>query len=289
MGGEGYKGGSRTAQGVNVLNRPRSRTFDRASKYTIAALLFALVALGLALAKRVADEAPTTGIREDATLTFISPDGSPIISVRVELAQTLREVRRGLMFRELTDEHQGMLFIFDGAQPRMFWMRNTPTSLDIIFVGSDRRIINIASQTQPYSDQTYRSSAPAQFVVEVRAGFAQRHGIGPDTRIEWKLLSGLDKIRLDLSAADQHGLIGTPAGKHLLHYELCLPSDNALLREARLADPSLEIYDRSPGRIGCSDRQVLAVGHTGLPDYERRLLDLARLTYVERIEQALFE
>lgn len=288
MGGEGHKGGCCSAQGANILNRSRDRTIAHATSCAVAALLWALL-LGCGLAEAAAAEASAAGIREDATLTFLQPDGSPITDVRVEIAQTPEERRRGLMFRELTDEQQGMLFIYDGAQPRAFWMRNTPTSLDIIFVGSDRRIVNIATRTRPYSDQTYRSSGPAQFVVEVRAGFAQRQSIGPGTRIEWKALSGLDKIRLDLSAVDQNGLIGPSAGKRLLHYELCLPRDNALLRQALLVDPSLQIYDRSPGRVGCSDQQVLAIGHTGLPDYEQRLLDLARLPYVERIEQAFFE
>jgi uncharacterized membrane protein (UPF0127 family) len=288
MGVEGHRGGRLSTSGIEVLINSRAQAIARWTRHSVAAVLCALL-LGCGLAEAGASETATAVIREDATLTFLQADGSPITAVRVEIAQTPEAIRRGLMFRELTDERQGMLFIYDEAQPRAFWMRNTPTSLDIIFVGSDRRVINIAARTRPYSDRSHRSAGSAQFVVEVRAGFAERHGIAAGTRIEWQERSSLDKIRLDLSAIDENGLVGPPGGKRLLQYELCLPRDDALVREALLIDPSLEVYARSPGRIGCSDQQVLAIGHTGLPGYEARLLGLARLPYVERIEQAFFE
>lgn len=271
------------------MTNSRGQVIARWTRHSVAAVLGALLPLGFALADAGTADTVTATIREDATLTFLQPDGSPITTVQVEIAQTPEAIRRGLMFRELTEEHQGMLFIYDVAQPRAFWMRNTPTPLDIIFVDGDRRVVNIAARTRPYTDRSHRSTAPAQFVVEVRAGFAERYGIGPGTRIEWKERSSVDKIRLDLSAVDENGLVGPPDGKRLLHYELCLPRDDALVREALFIDPSLEVYARSPGRAGCHGEQVLAIGNTGLPGYRARLRGLARLPYVERIEEAFFE
>jgi uncharacterized membrane protein (UPF0127 family) len=231
----------------------------------------------------------SVGIREDARLSFTAPDGSMLASIAVEIAQTPSAIRRGLMYRELRDESEGMLFVYPDARPRAFWMRNTPTSLDMIFIDPDRRVLNVAANTIPNSDATYRSAGPARFVVEVRAGFAERHGVGPGTEVRWSGEAPVDTIGFDLSGIDAQGLIGPPDGKRLLHYELCLPRDETLIRQALEVDPSLELHHGARGRIGCSDAQILALGHTGLPGHEARLIGLARLTYVHRIEQAFFE
>jgi uncharacterized membrane protein (UPF0127 family) len=236
-----------------------------------------------------ADQPSSPGIRNDATLRFVAPDGSALATLAVEIARTPSAIRRGLMHRELRDDSQGMLFIYPDAAPRAFWMRNTPSSLDMIFVGPDHRVLNIAAHTVPYSDTTYPSAGPARFVVEVRAGFAARYGVVPGTVVGWSERASLDKIGFDLGRLDEHGLIGPPGGKRLLHYELCLPADQARIDRALALDPSLELHDGSRGRIGCGDRQVLAVGHTGLPAPEARLRALATLPYVGHIEQTFFE
>jgi uncharacterized membrane protein (UPF0127 family) len=125
-------------------------------------------------------------VRIDGILDFLDSDNRVITSIAVEIADTPETHARGLMGRYLSDNNQGMLFVFAGAEPRSFWMRNTPTSLDVIFVGEDRRVINIAKETTPMSDKSYRSLGPARFVVEVKAGFADRYGIQKGTSIRWR-------------------------------------------------------------------------------------------------------
>ncbi len=77
---------------------------------------------------------------------------------------------------ELPD-NSGMLFIFDNDQSRSFWMANTPLPLDIIFVNSEFEIVRIHRNTQPYSQESIQSEAPARFVVEVNAGYTLEHDI----------------------------------------------------------------------------------------------------------------
>ncbi len=67
-------------------------------------------------------------------------------------------------------------------------MRNTEVSLDIIYINANYRIVTIHKETKPLSEQLYASSAPAQFVVEVRAGFTDRYDIREGQRINWELL-----------------------------------------------------------------------------------------------------
>ncbi|MGA1494758.1 MAG: DUF192 domain-containing protein [Rhodothermales bacterium] len=80
----------------------------------------------------------------------------------------------------------GMLFVDAVASMRSFCMNNTPLSLDIIFVDADGDIVNIVKRTTPYSEDYIESTGPAQYVVEVRAGFTDRYGITAEDRIRWR-------------------------------------------------------------------------------------------------------
>ena len=120
---------------------------------------------------------PAQTIREDGLISFLNPDSKEIATIRAEIADDNASHARGLMGRTRMDEQQGMLFIFDYAEERSFWMANTPLPLDIIFIGADKSIVKIHQNTTPYSEQSLESGAPAQYVVEVNAGFCARNGV----------------------------------------------------------------------------------------------------------------
>lgn len=115
-------------------------------------------------------------------------DDSVIVSIDVEIAETSQAHIKGLMFRKLKDFSSGMLFLFQDTRYRSFWMRNTPGSLDIIFVGEDLRIINIAEKTMPMSDTRYNSKSSAKYVVEVKSSFSEKYGIKAGDKISWERL-----------------------------------------------------------------------------------------------------
>jgi hypothetical protein len=123
---------------------------------------------------------------EQGDLQFLRQDGSTVVSITVEVADTPEARIKGLMERWSLPELHGMLFIFDYPEIQGFWMHNTPLSLDMIFVDENRRILNIAESTTPMSKQTYSSRGPAKYVVEVRAGFSKRHNIKEGMSIQWK-------------------------------------------------------------------------------------------------------
>jgi len=124
---------------------------------------------------------------EQGDLQFLRQDGSTVVSITIEVADTPEARIKGLMERWSLPELHGMLFIFDYPEIQGFWMHNTPLSLDMIFVDENRRILNIAESTMPMSKQTYTSRGPAKYVVEVRAGFSKRHGIEEGMKIQWKV------------------------------------------------------------------------------------------------------
>ena len=103
-----------------------------------------------------------------------------------------RSGRRGRSRRLADDDDgtelgdfEGMIFPYDGTRAQSFWMKNTPLSLDIIYVGPDNRISNIAAETEPYSLDPVYSVGPVLGVLELRGGRAAELGIEPGDRVEW--------------------------------------------------------------------------------------------------------
>ncbi len=132
--------------------------------------------------------AANPAIQANGVVEMLRPDGTVAATLAVEIAETPEARARGLMGRILSDFMAGMLFIFESAQPQTFWMRNTPSSLDMIFADAEGNVLNVAAHTTPMADQLYSSAGPAKFVVETKAGFADRYGIRPGYSIRWKRL-----------------------------------------------------------------------------------------------------
>lgn len=94
----------------------------------------------------------------------------------------------------------------------------------------------------------------------------------------------LAKINFDLSTISESGLIGTGTGVRSLAYEFCIPANPTAEKEVRSIDPSLKIYRHSPGRIGCQKNQYLCIGETHQERWREKLLNLANLNYIEKIQ-----
>jgi uncharacterized membrane protein (UPF0127 family) len=118
------------------------------------------------------------------------PKGSVDLRLsEVELADEQAEMKQGLMFRRSLCADCAMIFVFPEARIRSFWMKNTFIPLDIIFLDGEGRIVTIRKNTKPHQKApTYRSTAPARFVVEVNAGYADRNSLQPGQLIDLEAL-----------------------------------------------------------------------------------------------------
>jgi len=116
------------------------------------------------------------------TITILS--GSVRHRFEVEIADTDAARMRGLMFRDSLDEDKGMLFLFDDIRMRSFWMRNTFISLDILFISPDGRIVTIARETTPRSDESIPSRGPVNGVLEIGGGLSDHLGIKEGDLVE---------------------------------------------------------------------------------------------------------
>jgi len=95
----------------------------------------------------------------------------------VEIASSQEERRKGLMGREELEPNHGMLFVFPSLSLSPFWMKNTPLSLDIIFIGEDRRILQITPEATPYSVELIQARHPYLYVLELAGGTAATSGL----------------------------------------------------------------------------------------------------------------
>ncbi len=109
---------------------------------------------------------------------------------KVWIADTEPSRNRGLMFVKSLPPDQGMLFLFERPRYVAFWMKNTYLSLDIVFIGEDGVIVNIARDAVPLSEKTIESDAPVAAVLELIAGTASRIGLVAGDRIVHPALAG---------------------------------------------------------------------------------------------------
>lgn len=124
--------------------------------------------------------------RKQGELFFTSQqNGDTLAMIDIEVADNDQLRARGLMYRRTLPENAGMLFIQSMEEMQSFWMKNTYIPLDILFVNRDKEIVTIHANTTPLKEWNYASTKPAIYVVEVNAGFTNRHGIRTGDRIEF--------------------------------------------------------------------------------------------------------
>lgn len=116
--------------------------------------------------------------------------GQRVVPFRVELARTDRERERGLMYRNHMDADAGMLFVFDHESPLTFWMKNTFIPLDMIFIGTDRRIVGIVEDAVPETETPRRVNGKSRYVLEIGGGMSRRLGVATGSLVEFQGFPG---------------------------------------------------------------------------------------------------
>ena len=135
--------------------------------------------------------APLSGLREAPKIDLTIESRTGVHRFRVEVARTYEEQQRGLMYRTNIPEDGGMLFTpypAEGGrgQEAHFWMHNTPSPLDIIFIRADGTIDKIAADAKPYSEDRLYSDGPVTAVLEINGGRAAALGITAGDKVDWQ-------------------------------------------------------------------------------------------------------
>lgn len=95
----------------------------------------------------------------------------------IDIADEPGEQQHGLMGRQSVADDYGMLFVFQKNQIASFWMRNTPSFLDMIFIDESGKIIQIHRKARPFDDTLIKSTQPVRAVLEIKGGNAAHQNI----------------------------------------------------------------------------------------------------------------
>lgn len=106
-----------------------------------------------------------------------------VVAFSVEIADTPATRAQGLMFRDDLALDAGMLFLWPDAAPRVFWMENTPLSLDMLFIDPEGRVCGLVERAEPFTRDPRPSGCDAMAVLEIHGGLAASLGVGVGARL----------------------------------------------------------------------------------------------------------
>jgi hypothetical protein len=104
--------------------------------------------------------------------------------IKAEVVDTNAEREQGLSGRASLAEDAGMWFVFEEDGKHSIWMPDMNFAIDIVWVNSDFKVIEIAKGVSPEPGvprsqlKRYVSQSPARYVLEISAGTAATHKLG---------------------------------------------------------------------------------------------------------------
>jgi uncharacterized membrane protein (UPF0127 family) len=132
------------------------------------------------------------------TINLLAPPHIPVknhtyqIIETLETANTPETMTQGLMWRKNLCDNCGMLFFFKHEQIVSIWMRNTPTSLDMIFINRKGIIVAVHENTVPFQEfPVYTAPQKAMYVMEMKAGFVDRENLKAGMQFDIERLKDL--------------------------------------------------------------------------------------------------
>jgi len=116
----------------------------------------------------------TSADKEVLQIQFSGPTNAVFVA---ETASDDESRVKGLMHRTHLQKCGGMWFDFGSPRAVAMWMRDTLVPLDIIFVGSDLRVLAIFQNADPLSDSLIKSPQATRYVLEINAGEAVENNL----------------------------------------------------------------------------------------------------------------
>lgn len=124
--------------------------------------------------------------RDEPAVVFST--GEDAARVEVEVARTPGQIQRGLMYRKHLPPDRGMLFLMGEERIQSFWMKNTLIPLDMIFINDDMVVAGVVENAEPRTLTSRRIEEPSSYVLEVNAGWANKHGVKAGTEVRFEHL-----------------------------------------------------------------------------------------------------
>ena len=116
-------------------------------------------------------------------------------TVRMQFAVSDTEMQRGLMERRDLGPDDGMIFVYRSPAPMSFWMRNTPTPLDIGYFTADG-VLREIYPLHPHDETPVPSRRQdLQYALEMSQGWYRTHGIRPGAQLDLAAVAAALKAR----------------------------------------------------------------------------------------------
>jgi uncharacterized membrane protein (UPF0127 family) len=160
---------------------------------TSAGHAIARVATGLLLAVAACDSEPAPPLAHADDRNDLASMATARVTIgphafEVWVAATERERALGLMHVAASQlaptsdgAARGMLFVYPVEQALSFWMKDTPTALDIAFMDADGTLVTLSAMA-PLDTSRHPSVKPAQYALEVLAGTYAALGVAVGDR-----------------------------------------------------------------------------------------------------------
>jgi uncharacterized membrane protein (UPF0127 family) len=110
--------------------------------------------------------------------------------IKVETMISSADLRRGMMYRTSLAPDHGMLFVHPTPGNYSYWMYQTLIPLDIIWMDSQHRIVQMVLNAQPCKTEStkctqYYCTKMAQYVLELSGGMAKKYGLELDQTVQF--------------------------------------------------------------------------------------------------------
>jgi uncharacterized membrane protein (UPF0127 family) len=139
-----------------------------------------------------AEKTPVTPVKTIADHFVVKLGNTP---AQLQIAVSGAEQQRGLMFRRDLGADEGMIFVYGAPQAMSFWMRNTPSPLDIGFFDREGVLLEIYPLL-PFDETPVKSrSNQIRYAVEMKQGWYASHGVKPGDKMDLDALSQALKAR----------------------------------------------------------------------------------------------
>ena len=115
--------------------------------------------------------------------------------VQAQVAITLPEQRRGLMFRDSLPPDSGMIFLYESPQRMGFWMKNTEIDLDIGYFDATGTLLEVHTMFAGDLETTESRSDAIQFALEMERGWFLEARITPGTQLDLDTLAAAVQAR----------------------------------------------------------------------------------------------
>lgn len=171
----------------------------------------------------------------------------------LDIAETSKDRRKGLMGVQHLDDDKGMLFDFGEEGNHEMWMYNTPIALDQIFINAEQEVIKVV--TREPNDEELVGAEDTLYVVEVNANSGVKVGD------ELEFLDDAREYTMKVLASDGSTQMELKGGERIFSRL----NTKVLIRQAKKAYASQADGDYK--RLGKSLFKFLHKQDTNEPEY----------------------